>query len=124
MRRALTCSSLMVELIGILMSKKGMSQLKMRARDHALYLYPIMKDSKRAFKPLSCHNTTAASRYRASMPSGLCSLCMTITALSRTLGREANGEKFAHSIAGSKNNSDNAGAPRLAVHWRLGEAMT
>lgn len=58
------------------------------------------------------------------MLSGLCSLCMTITALSRTLGREANGEKFAHSIAGSKNNSDNAGAPRLAVHRRLGEAMT
>ena len=27
-------------------------------------------------------------RYRAPTPSGLCSLCMTITALSRTLGRE------------------------------------
>ena len=76
----------MVILIRILMSRKGMSQLKMWARDHGLYLYPIVKDSKRAFKPL------------------------------RTLEREANNENFAHSITESKKNSDNAKTSRLAVH--------
>ena len=49
----------------------------MRTRDHALYPCPTMKDSKWAFKPVPCRNTTAA----------LCNLCLTITAMSRTLGQ-------------------------------------
>ena len=98
--------------------------MKIRARDYTLYLYLIVKDLKRAFKPLSYYNTTAVLRYRALIPSGLYSLYMIITALLRTLGREASGEKFVYSIVGSKINSNNAGAPRLAVYGYLGEAMT
>ena len=54
-----------------------MSQLKMRARDYALYLYLIVKDSKRAFKPLSYYNITTILRYRALISSDLYSLYIT-----------------------------------------------
>ena len=57
------------------------------------------------------------------MPSGLYSLYIIITALLRTLGREANSEKFVYSIVGSKINSDNARAPRLAIYRYLGEII-
>lgn len=88
----------------------------MRARDYTLYLYSIVKDSKRAFKSLSYYNITAISRYRALISSDLYSLCITIIALLRILRRKANNEKFAHSIIESKNNSDNAEVSRLAIH--------
>ena len=96
----------------------------MRARDYTLYLYPIVKDLKRAFKPLSYYNTTTVLRYRVSMPSGLYSLYIIITALLKTLGWEANNEKFIYLIIGSKINSNNAGAPRLTIYGYLRKAIT
>lgn len=58
------------------------------------------------------------------MSSDLYSLYMIIIALSRILRREANDEKFIYSITESKNNSDNAKASRLAIHWRFRETIT
>ena len=98
MRRALIYSSLIIKLIKILISRKGISQLKIRARDYTLYLYLIVKDLKRAFKPLSYHNITTILEYRALMSSDLYSLYIIITALLRTLERETNNEKFIYSI--------------------------
>jgi len=76
-RRALTYFNPKGKLKGLLKSREGISQFELRTRDHALYPCPTMKDSKWAFKPVPCRNTTAA----------LCNLCLTITAMSRTLGQ-------------------------------------
>lgn len=88
----------------------------MRARNYILYLYLIVKDLKRAFKPFSYYNIIAISRYRALISNNLYNLYITITALLKILRRETNNEKFAHSIIKSKNNNNNARIPRLIIH--------
>ena len=57
-------------------------------REIMLYIHvQRWKTQKWGFKPVPGRNTTAASCYWAPAPSGLCSLCLTITAMSRTLGQ-------------------------------------
>ena len=82
----------MVELIGFLKSREGMSQFENACEKPCFISMPNDERLK------------------------------TITAMSRTLGRwEAEWREICTFDCREQNENDNVGAPRLAAHWRLGE---
>lgn len=96
----------------------------MRVKNYALYLYSIVKNSKRDFKSFFNYNIIAISRYRASISNDLYNLYIIIIILSRILRWEVNDKKFTYSIAKNKNNNNNVEIFYLIVHWRLRKVIT